>query len=188
MNDTKFDINSKNQMKNLKEIQSYLFELKIFSLPLALKWNLIPFLNNFCQLSMLQIFNEYKKFLENSCNVIFSIIDDENLKLLKKETITVNVDSFSPNPLIKDLFSQFQMFIKSHEFEVFNKFDFFKSILSTFKALQIMLSKNDEIVVDYFLFCKLQNINSVIWDPSGKIFTFENFWEDSKLSFKQDFS
>lgn len=54
--------------------------------------------------------------------------------------------------------------------------------------MEDFFKSSNAIIVDYFIFCKLQNINSVQWDSSQQSFTFENFWEISKASFIDDFS
>jgi hypothetical protein len=88
----------------LKEIQSIRFELKILFLPFSFSSDLISFLNKFCEQYLLNLFSEYKQFLENYCDVIFSTDDDENLRLVKKEVITVDIRSFVPSSTIQSIF------------------------------------------------------------------------------------
>lgn len=70
----------------------------------------------------------------------------------------------------------------------FDHLPLFSKILNTFKQMEDLLKTNNDIIVDYFVFCKLQNINSVKWSTSNQSFTFENFWDFSKADFIDDFS
>ena len=75
-------------------------------LPLAFNPKMISFLNKFCEQNLIILFSEYKRFLEKYCDVIFSTVDDENLRLVKKEVITVNIKSFIPSITIRNLFAK----------------------------------------------------------------------------------
>ena len=97
---------SKLEINSIKEIKNIRFELKILFLPLSFSSNLVSFLNKFSEQYLLNLFSEYKQFLENYCDVIFSTVDDENLRLVKKEVITVDIKTFVPSVTIQNLFSK----------------------------------------------------------------------------------
>lgn len=105
LNDPTFQKNRpKAETRSLREVKEIHFELKMLALPLAFDRKLVAFLNKFCEKYLLDLFGEYKRFLENSCDVIFSTVDDENLRLVKKEIITVDIKTFVPSASVNNLF------------------------------------------------------------------------------------
>lgn len=97
---------TKQETRSFQEINSIRFELKMLVLPLSFSADHIDRLNKFCEQSLLKLFSEYKQFLENYCDVIFSTVDDENLRLVKKDVITVDIRSFRPSPTVQQLFAK----------------------------------------------------------------------------------
>lgn len=78
----------------------------MLALPMAFSPGFVEVLNKFCEQNLMKLFSEYKQFLENYCDVIFSTVDDENLRLVKKEVITVDIRSFTASSTIQQLFSK----------------------------------------------------------------------------------
>ena len=94
------------QSRYLSETKSILFEARLMILPVAISLDMAPFLNFFCDQYLEQLFADYKRFLELNCNVIFSNVDDANLRLLTKDIIMVDVRSYSPCAAILDVFAK----------------------------------------------------------------------------------